>query len=189
MSYSIKFLNDKDFERLPAKNIESKIGVAYPETGEAFVRSSGVDVVDVFTALHELEHLRGNDLDEHFDTENRCYYKDFGQMLSPIMGGIGSMFGGPAGGGIGGLLGSLFGGGSKPQQKQPSYNFNMPAMEQGSAAPATVQTGASGGTSAGGIGGTAIKNLSQNPQFKDIQNQQYGQTSGRSPLMSAFGGV
>lgn len=206
MSYSIHFLNDQDFEKLPAKDIESKIGVAYPHTGEAFVRSTGVNTLDVFTALHELEHLKGNDLDEHFDQENKCYYKGFSQALGPVGGVLGSMFGGPVGGilgssmggsmGGGSPMGSLFGnifsslgGGQKQQQQQaPTYNISYPSP-QTTAAPATVQTaGAGGGVSQGGIGGNAVKNLQSQLQSQDIENQQYGTASGRSPLMSAFGG-
>lgn len=83
--YSVKFLTDEEFDRLPAKDVHDKIGVAYPETGEAFVRQSGSSTMDVFTALHELEHLKGNDLDEHFDSENGCYYKKGSSIFKSIL--------------------------------------------------------------------------------------------------------
>lgn len=122
MAYKVQFLSDDEFNLLPAKNVHTKVGVAYPETGEAFVRSSGSRLVDVFTAMHELEHLQGDDLGEHFDAENKCYYKDFGQTLAyaaPIalsfIPGVGPAIGGALssmGGGLAGALGSVPGVGS-----------------------------------------------------------------------------
>ena len=123
--YQVKFLDDEEFDRLPASDIHSKVGVAYPEIGEAYVRKTGVNVIDVFTAMHELEHLQGEDLNEHYDAENKCYYKGFGQVLqtvlpvaasfllpgigsalAPALGGIGSALSG-AGSSIAGALGSV----------------------------------------------------------------------------------
>ena len=84
MSYKVSFLNDEEFDQLPASNITNRIGIAYPESGEAYVRQSGSHILDVFTAFHEMEHLSGNDLDEHYDKENKCFYKDFGQTLQAV---------------------------------------------------------------------------------------------------------
>lgn len=117
MSYKVQFLNDEEFDKLPAVNIQQKVGVAYPDSGEAYVRRTGSNVLDVFTALHELEHLEGDSLGEHFDAENKCYYKDFGQTLmsvAPIAAmfipGIGPALGGALSGlgsGVAGALGSI----------------------------------------------------------------------------------
>ncbi len=179
MSYSIRFLNDRDFEKLPARDIESKIGVAYPETGEAFVRSSGVSIVDTFTAMHELEHLKGNDLDEHFDTENKCYYKDFGQTMQTLAPALGFIPGvGPAlaiGAGVGGGMmhnqsQNKIQKSAMEQQQNMFSGFGMPSGQeatQGMSMPATsmAQGASGGGGQMGAVGGNAIKGLSGEPQF------------------------
>lgn len=84
MSYKIQFVDDKTFESLPGRNMETKLGVAYPKYGTAFVRQTGINAVDVFNAAHELEHLKGDDLDEHFDAEHGAYYKDFGNTMKTV---------------------------------------------------------------------------------------------------------
>ena len=85
MNYKIQFLDNEAFDSLPGVDMPSKIGVAYPETGEAFVRKTGSNVVDIFTAAHELEHLDGEALSEHYDPINHCYYKgNFFEELNPF---------------------------------------------------------------------------------------------------------
>lgn len=116
MSYKVNFVTDEEFEKLPGKDMQDKVGVAYPEYGEAYVRKSGSSALDVFTAMHELEHLEGKDLDEHYDSENKCYYKHgLMQSLIPALGaasflipGVGPAIGG-AFGSLGGGLGSILG--------------------------------------------------------------------------------
>lgn len=109
MSYTVKFLNDADFDLLPAKEIQDKVGVAYPKSGEAFVRSSGSHLVDVFTAMHELEHLKGEDLGEHYDAEHDCYYKNgFMQALMPALSMASFLIPG-VGPALGGAMNSIFG--------------------------------------------------------------------------------
>lgn len=192
MSYTIKFLDDDEFEQLPAQDIQSKVGVAYPDSGEAFVRKSGVSAVDTFTAIHELEHLQGNDLDEHFDTENRCYYKNFGQvmqtaapMLASLIPGIGPVAG-PALASTNsfGMFGKSPGQvqqGNQQRDAQGAMGQNMmqefSSMGQGS--PFTSQAMGGSGSSMGSSGGNAIKGLSSQPQFS---NQQYGTYNGRDPF-------
>lgn len=125
MSYKVQFLDDAEFDQLPANNITEKVGVAYPSIGTAYVRKTGVNAVDVFTAMHELEHLKGDDLGEHFDSENGCYYKGFGDVfkrvapialgflapaLLPGLGGMMSGLGGAVKGVAGNFgLGNIFG--------------------------------------------------------------------------------
>lgn len=194
MSYKIQFLNDEEFESLPGKDMYSKVGVAYPEIGQAFVRKSGAKVVDVFSAMHELEHLEGNSLDEHFDQENRCYYKSMGDWLGPIGTIAGSIFGGPAGGSIGGMLGgaggSLFGGGKSSGMAnvyQQAAHSQNPVMSGGmqQAGPNVFQTG---GASAGGAGGgntTSQNGGLRGPVSEELMKQfNSGYMSGRQP----FGG-
>jgi len=213
MSYKVTFLNDEEFERLPGNNMEGKIGVAYPNHGEAYVRKSGSNLVDVFSAMHELEHLQGSDRGERFDQENQCYYKDFGETMSqffqssipgtkafqqnalgPLAGAAGTAIGGPGVGaaayqGVGSYQDNERMKNSFQYQAQPQMEaLEAPYTTQSPQAPFTSQA-QGGGTAAGGnAGGNAIKSLSQQPQFGDIQSQRYGNISGRSPLMSIFGG-
>jgi hypothetical protein len=84
MSYKVQFVDDETFNSLPGHNMEEKVGVAYPNEGIAYARRTGIGVLDAFTALHELEHLEGEDHDEHYDSENQCYYKGFGDVIKTI---------------------------------------------------------------------------------------------------------
>jgi hypothetical protein len=185
MSYNIRFVDDQEFESLPGKNMYSKVGVAYPEYRQAFVRKSGSNLVDVFTMAHELEHLDGKHLDEHFDSENRCYYKDFGNIWQPALTALGTMFGGPLGGAIGGSVGgglsSQFGQGPKqPSQQTPQMNpmgmFNPEMTGQG--APNVIQTqGASGQGAQSQVGAGGQKQAS----LSDMAQQQAGTYAGLAP--------
>lgn len=127
MQYKVKFLSNEEFDELPGENMSTKLGVAYPEKGEAYVRSTGARVVDVFTLAHELEHLEGKHLGEHYDEENKCYYKDWGQTLQAV---------GPALGFIPGIgpalsIGAQVGGGLRTAQVQSKQNkAQMAAMNQ-----------------------------------------------------------
>lgn len=179
MSYKVQFLNDDEFERLPAQNIQNKVGVAYPESGEAYVRRTGIPVVDAFTLAHELEHLDGDSLGEHYDSKNQCYYKDTGQWLQtaapfmnfiPGIGTVASMAAGAAGGKMHannvaktansqmldqqraqqGMMGQF-------QTEQPQVN-QSPNVIQG--ASGTGSGGGPGG-SPGGVGGGAVSKLKQ----------------------------
>jgi hypothetical protein len=188
MSYKVAFLNDQDFERLPGKDMDTKIGVAYPNYGEAYIRKSGSNIVDVFTLAHELEHLKGDALNEHFDSENGCYYKGFGDIMGPIS-NVASMIPGPwqmpaiAYSGFN----AMSGGGKSSQPQQMQAQPQMQALQAPMETPAPFTSpaqGSGGGAGAGPVGGSAVKGLSQMPQF---ENQQYGNYSGRGPL-SVFGG-
>lgn len=196
MNYKIHFLDNESFDRLPAKHIESRIGVAYPESGEAYVRNTG-SPLDVFTALHELEHLKGNDLDEHYDEENKCFYKSFGQSFDsigktvvPILGGL---LGGPAGATAGAAMQDFAGGivnkkgraqANQSNQNQMMGQFQMPQQpgmdpSQGSNTPNIVPAGGVGGASAAGdamgVGGKALQAI----RSQDQSQAQYGFYSGR----------
>lgn len=191
--YKIHFVNDEDFERLPAQDIQTKLGVAYPETGEAFVRQSGSNVVDVFTAMHELEHLQGNDLHENYDDTNKCYYKDFGQIAMSVAPFLGTMLGGPAGGAIGsagsqlawgqGGIGQHMGlpGAPKKPEQQPQQNVMSQFMpqQQGPGQPNVIQ--APGGAGQMGMGGgmSASQQSAGLPNTNDDPFGQFGRQSGR----------
>ena len=131
---TITRLSDREFEMLPAQDVEDKIGMYYPETDEVIVRDTGNDVLDIFTALHEMQHASGDTLGEHFDSVNKCYYKSkgmstmlkiglpiaagiFAPMLIPGLGamggaglGIGHSLGGAAASGAATSLGASAGG-------------------------------------------------------------------------------
>lgn len=180
--YRVQFLNNEKFETLPAKDIHTKLGVYYPETEEVFVRDTGVPVLDVFTALHEVQHAHGDSLGEHFDAENKCYYKDFGNALGLVGSVLGNAImpgaGTAIGGGLGSLGASMFGQGQKAPQQQQSQGFMPGIMSQfsgsqgmqGPTAPNVMQAqgaGAAGGMGQGGSMGPGASNVKQ---FQNSQN-------------------
>lgn len=187
MSYRVAFLNDEEFEKLPGRDMHTKLGVAYPAYGEAYVRKSGSNAVDVFTMAHELEHLDGKNLDEHFDKENGAYYKDLMQSLLPLLGTVGgTMVGGPAGGAIGGSLGGMAAGhGQKPQQQQqqgPMGQFQQPVADN---SPNVVQAGGGmgsgmpGGAPATGSGVAGLRGAMQSQNTPQDPMSLFGSYSGR----------
>lgn len=127
MRYQVQFLDDETFEALPYRDMHEKVGVADPRTMRAFVRKSGLPVLDTFNAAHELEHLEEGHEGahaNHYDSEYGVYYKGFANILealAPIalsfipgigpalggaLGGFGSALSG-AGSSIAGALGSI----------------------------------------------------------------------------------
>lgn len=185
MSYKIAFLNDEEFEKLPGKNMEDKIGVAYPKYGEAYVRKTGSNLVDVFTLAHELEHLQGETHDEHFDAENGCYYKKgfLGTFMKSVLPMVGSMFGGPIGG-VAGTAASGLMGGNKQQQQQSQQQGVMgafPQMQQSQ--PNVIQaagmsgSGAEGGTPSMGGG---VAGMQQSMQSQNTPQQAFGNYNGKN---------
>ena len=97
MKYKAIFLDDKEFEQLPYRDMGEKIGVADPRTGTAYARKSGIPVIDAFTIMHELEHLEeghGGEHADHFDPELGVYYKGFGNLFSALGGAANSVGGG-----------------------------------------------------------------------------------------------
>jgi len=126
MSFKFHLVDDEVFDSLPGKAIGTAVGVSYPEKGEAYIRKSGSKLMDAFTIAHELEHLEGKDLDEEYDKEDKCYYKqgawwnpfggDFGgslhQYVAPALAAAGMLIPGlgPAIGGALGGFGSAAGG-------------------------------------------------------------------------------
>ena len=87
----IKLVSEKEFEALPAQDVQDKLGMYYPETDEIYVRDTGVPIMDVFTAIHEMQHASGETLGEHYDPINKCYYKKsnaFFQVALPLAAGL-----------------------------------------------------------------------------------------------------
>lgn len=182
MNYKVHFVDNDTFETLPGRQMGTKLGVAYPEYGEAYIRKTGSNLVDIFTLAHEMEHLEGNDLDEHYDPEFKAYYKDFGQTLQSVgaplasfIPGIGPMASMAAN--MGGSL--LHGMGQQKAEKSAlsqlqgsmggMNSFQQPGMGAPSDSPNVIQApggdfGQSGGS--GGAGGIA-----------DLRRQLYGNGS------------
>lgn len=84
MSYTVKFLDNDSFNKLPYKKVHESVGLADSHSGIAYVRDTG-NPLDIFTAYHELEHLKGDDLGEHEDpNEPGIYYKSSKSWLIPL---------------------------------------------------------------------------------------------------------
>lgn len=188
MSYQVEFLDHASFDALPYPGTDLALGVADPKTMKAFVRKTGIQAVDLFNAAHELEHLQDGHAGAHADHyRNGVYYKDMGQMLQTI---------GPALNFIPGIgqvasLGAEVGGGmlhnqqasqdahkaaGQQQQAQNDMMSQFQSASQGNtpqvSQPNVVQSGPSaGGTAAGGPSGSG--------GLGNIQNQLYGNYSGR----------
>ena len=147
MKYELVFLDDQEFEALPYLDTHTSLGLADTKAGKAYVRSTGVNAVDAFTALHELEHLEGETLGEYDRHGNGVYYKDFGSALGGAANSIGSAMGGAAksiggaassvGSGISNMAGSLgqamgfgggFQGGANPSGGMAAAAASNPAL-------------------------------------------------------------
>ena len=138
--YTVKFIDSESFDRLPYNKVSTSVGVADRNSGVAYVRDTG-NPMDIFTAYHELEHLKGDDLSEYESPgEDGIYYKDFGQTMKMAAGplafvpGVGPLL--SAGAGIGGSVMS-----NKYQQKQQKNAMGQMQnpMEQFQSYPATSQ--------------------------------------------------
>lgn len=83
--YDIKVLSEKEFSKLPYKEVKSALGVADMNKKTAFVRKTEwgpiSKTVNLLTIQHELDHLIEG-LDE--SDEQNIKYKKFRQIISPI---------------------------------------------------------------------------------------------------------
>lgn len=123
MRYKINFLDNEEFEALPYKDVETSLGLADSKKSEAYVRKTGLNILDVYTAMHELEHLeegQEGELAHHEKYGDGVYYKGFSDAFSGIGQSVGGALGNIAGAaqnvgqsigqGVGNVL-SSFGGG------------------------------------------------------------------------------
>ncbi len=164
--FTVKFLDDESFEQLPYKGVGNAIGVADRNTNIAYVRDTG-NPMDIFTAYHELEHLKGDDLDEHESPdENGIFYKKMRQAFNTILPIAASFIPG-----VGPILGpatsmalSKFNSPkpNQPQEQQggPMDQFNPGGFVSQAAQPVTSFVGGMSGGGEGmssGIGGTISK--------------------------------
>lgn len=174
MRYKVRFLDDETFESLPGKDMSTKLGVAYPETMEAYVRKTGIDTLDIFNMAHELEHLDGATHGEHYDSENKCYYKGFGQVLQTIapialgfaLPGVGGALGGALSGIGGGIASGL--GAISPALGGAAQSIGGAIGGAGKAIGGALGMGGGGASpSAGSTGGVDILKQSMGPTGLD----------------------
>lgn len=183
--YTVKWLDDKEFESLPYPDMDMSLGVADPKLKTAYVRRTGITNLDMFNTFHELEHLEEGHEGVHADHyRNGVYYKDLGGVFQSILPAVGGFLtGGPVGGALG-AAGSLFGGGhSKPQQQQAPQQATMNQFNPATSvvpqqSPATSQVGGQGaGDASAGLGAGTIDKVRQ---LMARQNQS-GFYAGREP--------
>ena len=92
MDYEAKFLSDAEFDSLPYKDTENSSGLYDPVTKRAYVRKTGLPIVDAFTLAHELQHMdeHGKGIySDHF--KNGVYYKN-NDWIMPVALGAASLF-------------------------------------------------------------------------------------------------
>lgn len=185
--YTVKWLDDREFDSLPFPEVETSLGIADPKTQTAYVRRTGIPSIDLFNTAHELEHLQDGHDGEHADHfRNGFYYKGFGEIMQAAAPALGFIPGaGPAlsiGAGVGGAaLASRDK--AKAQKKamsqQQSGQQGMMDQFQGGgqpqqASPAISQVGGGGSSMSSGQGGDIGSRIRQ------ILNQrQSGFYSGR----------
>jgi len=108
-TYTIRLLEDAEFDKLPYKGISDSLGFADPETGDAYVRKTGVKDWDMATIQHEIDELLSK---ESFDTDadGIRHKKFFKQVLAPVLATLaGTMIGAPYLGALGAPLGAMAG--------------------------------------------------------------------------------
>lgn len=140
-TYTITVLDNDKFDKLPYENISDSLGFADPETGNAFVRRTGVPDWDAETIQHEIQELLAKD-SFHTDANNIRHKKFFKQVGIPALATLaGALVGAPFLGALGAPLGAAAG--SAIQQQ----------VQTGKISP--LQTGLS--ALGGAIGGPGIK--------------------------------
>ena len=137
MSYKIQFLDDNSFDRLPYKDVYTSLGLADSNTRTAYVRRTGMNAVDLFTAAHELEHLEEGRQGAHSHHEkyhDGVYYKDLMEIFT-----------GPK---------------QQPQQPQQMAPSIQPSASPMASQPNIQPAGGQGGSMSGGLpGGDTIQKL------------------------------
>ena len=117
--YKVRFLSDFEFNNLPYKYVsQDDIGLADRKTRTAFVRRSGVPVLDQFVAAHEIEHLIDK-YKTHDDLEGIAHKKGgfLKNVLPTILGGLAYMINPALGAAVGAA--SNIGMGQYAQAKHP----------------------------------------------------------------------
>ena len=117
----VKILSNEEFEALPYPEMSTSVGVADPRTRTAYVRETGLPILDAFNLAHELEHLKDGHEGVHADHyRNGVYYKD----LTDAFITAGSVIPGPW------TPVAMAGGASRQRQAQKKERSRQSAMEQ-----------------------------------------------------------
>lgn len=163
--YQVNVLSNEEFDALPYPEMNTSLGVADPKTKTAYVRYTGLDVLDSHLINHELEHLiegHGGEHSNHY--RNGVYYKGFGEVLQSIAPALSFIPGvGPAasiGAGVGGTLASKR---QKPSGDQPQFQPQGSPMESFQAPEApkpNIVTPSGFGGEQMGTGSNAISGMS-----------------------------
>ncbi len=139
--FTIRLLEDKEFDKLPYKGISDSLGFADPATGDAFIRKTGVKEFDMATIQHEIDELLSTE-SFHQDVDGIRHKKFFKQVAIPALATLaGALVGAPFLGALGAPLGAAAG--SAIQQQ----------VQHGKISP--LQTGLS--AIGGAVGGPGIK--------------------------------
>jgi len=80
--YTVKFMNDAEFDALPFKHVRDAMGCADPRTQTAYVRKTGIRPLDMFVTQHEVEELIAK-VSPH--EEDGIRYKKARQILSTVL--------------------------------------------------------------------------------------------------------
>lgn len=161
--YTIRLLENKDFDKLPYENISDSLGFADPSTGDCFIRKTGVPDWDIATIQHEIDELLSQK-SFHEDADGIRHKKFFKEVFMPYIapvvagiatGGLGSALGlgataAKVAGGIAGAgtAGAVKGG--KPKEWLPSAALGGISGYGGAAAVPGFQAGAAASKAAGG---------------------------------------
>ena len=117
----VKILSNEEFEALPYPDMSRSLGVADPRTRTAYVRETGLPILDAFNLAHELEHLKDGEHGVHADHyRNGVYYKDMTDAFITA----GSMIPGPW------QPVAMAGGYARGRQAQKKERSRQSAMEQ-----------------------------------------------------------
>jgi hypothetical protein len=192
--YKVQFLDDKDFESLDYPDMHSSLGVADPSTNTAYVRKTGIKVLDAMNLIHELDHLKDGDQGEFAHHKaNGVYYKKINDFLEPaanLFSFIPGPWQAPAGIYSATRLGmNAFGqGGNQAQQESQPQQFVQQEMPQPQ--PNAITPPGGGGTQGGGANvGTGVLNKAlqairskqqEGSGAFDLFNRQFGAEQGRS---------
>ncbi len=152
--YKINFLSNLEFDNLPYQRVKDSVGCADPKTRTAYVRKSGIPVVDQFVSVHEIDELIKKN-SNHEDTDGIRYKTSSGQgsfwdQVVDIVTGRNTS------GGVGMENQSASGSSSTDRQQQ---QMNQPIGGSGPSQ-STQPTGSLG---AGGTGGLGTNNNTNIP--------------------------
>lgn len=126
--YTVKILNDRDFDNLPYPEMSESLGVADPRTNTAYIRNTHIDEANKYLINHEVEHLiekKGGVHSDHY--KHGVYYKKSSAILQPLAVVASSLIPG-IGPYVAPAVGSLFQSkaAEKAQRKESGIGRNIP---------------------------------------------------------------